>query len=359
MKIGVDLDGVCYPFVQQYRYFKQNETGKAYPEVETWKFYEEWGISLDEFLEDLRECSKAIFSHGTPPRLAATTLRSLLHHGHEIVYCTHRPKEAEDVTRAWLDKWGFPRLDKWGFPVADGVIFTPDKNAHGFDLIVDDCTDILVSAQKAGIEAVAFDQPWNQDWTGPRVHTWGAFRNYVLTPKEELLQKLFDHTPASELAGENRTPEDVFAFDAKTNFFLGKPLTETQKDGFAEVRVTDPETGGQKGRKPQRFELLPEDTLGWVAEHYHEGAEKYDDRNWERGYAWSLSYGAMRRHMAAFWQGEDIDPDSPSGKHHMQAVVFHALALATFVNRGIGTDDRPALILGAAQVGEGFPRSGD
>lgn len=106
----------------------------------------------------------------------------------------------------------------------------------------------------------------------------------------------------------------------------------------AEVRVTDLKTGGQKGRKPERFELLPWDALEEVARVYAAGAAKYDDRNWERGYAWSLSFGALFRHAAKAVMGEDVDAET--GCLHMACVVFHALALIAFLKRGAGTDDR-------------------
>lgn len=108
-----------------------------------------------------------------------------------------------------------------------------------------------------------------------------------------------------------------------------------------EVRVVDPNTGGAKGSKLARFDLLPWDALWSVAELYGRGAAKYADRNWEKGYAWHLSHAALHRHLAQFWQGERIDAET--GAHHLTAVVFHALALLAFDLRKAGTDDRPIL----------------
>lgn len=116
-----------------------------------------------------------------------------------------------------------------------------------------------------------------------------------------------------------------------------------------EVRTTDPQTGGQKGTKLARFDLIPEDVSWKLAEHYGLGAQKYADRNWEKGYKWSLSYAALRRHFSLFWQGEDIDDDpellapgqtEPSALH-VVAGLWHANALTAFYLRGSGTDDRP------------------
>jgi hypothetical protein len=115
-----------------------------------------------------------------------------------------------------------------------------------------------------------------------------------------------------------------------------KPLELLPK---TEVRVVDPTTGGEKGSKLARFDLVPAEFEWALAEHYGRGAKKYADRNWERGYRWSLSYAALRRHLNQWWAGEDIDPET--GSSHLIAVAWHAIALFIYQLRGLGTDDRP------------------
>ncbi len=107
-----------------------------------------------------------------------------------------------------------------------------------------------------------------------------------------------------------------------------------------EERVTNTTTGGEKCRKRARFDLLPWDCLWEVAEHYAvaPATGKYSDHNWRRGYAWSLSLGAMGRHLAALAHGEDIDPESNTP--HAAAIVFHALALLWFRRAHPDLDDR-------------------
>jgi hypothetical protein len=105
-----------------------------------------------------------------------------------------------------------------------------------------------------------------------------------------------------------------------------------------EVRITDPHTGGQKGSKLARFDLIPPDALWAIAEQYGIGATKYSDRNWERGYAWGLSYAACQRHLNSYWSGEDIDPET--GHYHLAAAGFHVLGMLAFLLRSVGTDDR-------------------
>ena len=84
--------------------------------------------------------------------------------------------------------------------------------------------------------------------------------------------------------------------------FLAKP----SGDGLA---LTDPVTGGAKGSKPQRYDLIPPEALDALATVYGIGCQKYSDRNWERGYAYGLSFAAMMRHAGAWWRGEEIDKE--------------------------------------------------
>lgn len=106
---------------------------------------------------------------------------------------------------------------------------------------------------------------------------------------------------------------------------------------MTEVRTTS-STGGEKGTKPERYDLIPVDALASVARLYGEGAKKYSEHNWRKGYEWSKSYAALNRHLAEFWKGVDIDPET--GEPHLAAVIFHALALITFMNEQPEFDDR-------------------
>lgn len=111
---------------------------------------------------------------------------------------------------------------------------------------------------------------------------------------------------------------------------------------MSEVRITDPVTGGQKGQKPERFDLMPFDALEEVARVYGAGASKYEDWNWLRGYKWSLSLGALIRHVARFSLGEDRDPET--GCLHLAHAAWHCLTIIAFFMRGLGTDDRKKTI---------------
>lgn len=104
--------------------------------------------------------------------------------------------------------------------------------------------------------------------------------------------------------------------------------------------------------KLARFSLIPASVLHLVAEHYGKGALKYEDRNWEKGYNWSLSFDALMRHAWAWWGGEDEDPET--GSSHMVAVVFHAMALLWFSLNRKQYDDRPKMTCPHNVVSAGY-----
>jgi hypothetical protein len=95
-----------------------------------------------------------------------------------------------------------------------------------------------------------------------------------------------------------------------------------------EVRTTS-ETGGQKGVKPQRMSLLPFQALAKISEVYGFGEKKYAAHNWRLGYEWDKSLDALERHIGAFKDGEDNDPES--GLSHIAHAGFHVLTLLVFI----------------------------
>jgi hypothetical protein len=111
-----------------------------------------------------------------------------------------------------------------------------------------------------------------------------------------------------------------------------------------EVRVVDPETGGMKGSKLARFDMIPPDVLWELAEHYGKGEAKYPsdpetgEPNWQKGYSWRLSVAALGRHIFQFLKGEDIDEET--GSSHLVAAIWHLFALRWFQLHKRGKDYR-------------------
>lgn len=105
--------------------------------------------------------------------------------------------------------------------------------------------------------------------------------------------------------------------------------------------VVDEGTGARKADHGKiMMELLPPEALMAIAEVFTYGAKKYDARNWERGFDWGRIYGALQRHLMAWWAGEDMDKET--GYSHLAHAGCDLLMLLTYEILGAGTDDRPS-----------------
>ena len=87
-----------------------------------------------------------------------------------------------------------------------------------------------------------------------------------------------------------------------------------------------------------RMDLLPPDALNEIAKVLTYGANKYGKDNWANGFDYHRIYGALQRHLNAFWNGEDIDKDS--NLSHLACAGANILILLSHTLRNIGNDDR-------------------
>ena len=102
----------------------------------------------------------------------------------------------------------------------------------------------------------------------------------------------------------------------------------------------NPQTHGVKfDYGKTRYDLVPVEAVAALASILTHGAEKYGDRNWEKGMDWSRPYGSLLRHLFAWWARENIDPES--GKPHLWHAICNLAFLIAYEARDDGTDDRP------------------
>lgn len=79
------------------------------------------------------------------------------------------------------------------------------------------------------------------------------------------------------------------------------------------------------------------------------GANKYAERNWEAGFAYSRAYGAVLRHVFAFASGESHDPET--GEHHISHAACEVMFLLAWDARGFKHfDDRPGGLVNAVLI---------
>jgi hypothetical protein len=105
------------------------------------------------------------------------------------------------------------------------------------------------------------------------------------------------------------------------------------------------------GDKP-RLALLPPGALAEVAKVMGYGAAKYTTHNWRRGFDWTRLLDASLRHVNAWNDGEDKDPET--GLSHVAHAACCLLFLLEHELKGMGTDDRFKGFQPAAQVDPGI-----
>lgn len=93
--------------------------------------------------------------------------------------------------------------------------------------------------------------------------------------------------------------------------------------------------------KPQ-MSLIPLDLLREFLEPaYREGVEKYGRESWRAGFNTTVMMDALQRHLTSFfYDGEDTDPDSKTGKHHLGGALFCILSMCDTVSNHPEMDDR-------------------
>lgn len=150
------------------------------------------------------------------------------------------------------------------------------------------------------------------------------------------------------------TVADIYAtFDTADLTEHIEVLEQHVNELTGEVRVTSA-TGGQKGRKPAELATIDPLALMELAKVSGFGAQKYESFNYLKGYDWDLSHNALYRHYLAYLNGEDLDDES--GLPHITHAAWHALALTSFLLRGIGNDNRVSVML--ANHREGIANGG-
>jgi len=172
------------------------------------------------------------------------------------------------------------------------------------------------------------DQSWTLSASGKTLRKWNFCRCHHCALGFTGAQVLRDN----ELTAQGHPPNMKCWKNAHSGPYLPK-----------EERVVS-STGGAKGMKDARFDLLPPDWLWELATHFGKGDKKYPPdtpfgkQNWKKGYDWSLSIGAHGRHVSQWRNGEMRD--SETGSHHLIAAAWHLLVLWWFETHKVGTDPR-------------------
>lgn len=164
-KVGFDIDDVLFPWYARAHEACREAGITNDVEPISWRPYEEYGISKEQWLEalDLITTKGSLYLSSGPDEDAARALRSLVFDGHEVHLITARgflnhKKLTVRHTVRWLERYGIPY---------NSLTFTRAKGFHakwlGLDYFIDDneqnWRDVALAPHTG---SYLLDRPWNQ-----------------------------------------------------------------------------------------------------------------------------------------------------------------------------------------------------
>lgn len=141
------------------------------------------------------------------------------------------------------------------------------------------------------------------------------------------------------------TPEMLRAKEAlyRSNYLGSAEHYEDIKMAYSMVDK-NPRTNPKKqfGDSKPAVHLVPPALILEAAIGLQEGAIKYGAYNWRETKIESMTYiAAMLRHLYAYLDGEDQDPESALGKSHLSGVAASLAILLDAINGDFLIDNRP------------------
>lgn len=179
IRLGMDLDGVIYNFVDEFRNYLIDHQGRDPEELipaTQWNFFYDWGMTLEEYEFYLTQAAidGYVFKSGEVYAGAVEALLEVEKMGFEIVVITARRltdvlahhEIIEQNTYNWLTDNNIPH---------HGLIISNEKTTHDLNILVDDSVKNVENFILAGGRGYIFDRPWNQDYPYNRIDNWECF----------------------------------------------------------------------------------------------------------------------------------------------------------------------------------------
>jgi hypothetical protein len=161
-------------------------------------------------------------------------------------------------------------------------------------------------------------------------------KGFLPSQKSAETKAVFDKPRESEMA---TNLSDLGIPSAKCIRCGQPPLGNSSFCGDCTKLIGAQHSGCKDDQDKTRWDLLPPDALEEIAKVLTFGANKYNDRNWEKGMKWHRPFGALMRHMWAWWRG--AGPDEETGLSHLAHAGCCLLFLLSYELRATGEDDRP------------------
>lgn len=165
-KVGFDIDDVLFPWYARAHEACVEAGITNGVEPSTWRPYEEYGCSKEDWLEalDVVTLKGSLYIKHGPDEDALRALRSLYFDGHEVHLITARgfighSRLISEHTVRWLERYAVPYKT---------LSFTRSKGVKAeqleLDFFIDDNVDNFMDVYSHGIaQSYLLDRPWNHD----------------------------------------------------------------------------------------------------------------------------------------------------------------------------------------------------
>lgn len=181
MITGWDIDGVGFTFGDScHRYLEHIGQGHLWKSGPTpnpyWNWYEDWGWTLEQFLEFCNAGADAGFILSGPVREGYQEgIEAVAKMGHDIVVITDRafgshPGVSHKLTEEWFQEHDI---------YYDELIFSRDKTCRWTDVFIDDKLENYDALVGAGTKAFLLNRPWNQVEGGDARNRIDTIEEYV------------------------------------------------------------------------------------------------------------------------------------------------------------------------------------
>ena len=178
----------------------------------------------------------------------------------------------------------------------------------------------------------AIKHPWEEHLTRDVGYLLtGGFEGIVLLPGWKASRgarlEYATATDVMELTAFDYSPSSVWGISERFPLYEENPERQRQTSG-----------GVKDNKSKSRVDLIPSKPLIGAGMVLGYGARKYKPNNWRLGLAWSDTIASAMRHLLAFTDGEDIDPENDLP--HIDEALCQVLFQSEYYHTKTGIDDR-------------------
>lgn len=328
--IYLDWDGVIWDFKQAFC----DWYGFQVPDTDKWEFYLDLGLWPKEFQKKLKELPKEFWQQE----------KYILPHAHKLVKWAKAHAEnvfVLTVAPEWSTAQGKRGIARKHFNLS---VYTVDKaeekavfaKAKDGSLLIDDRPSSVVRFNNE--TSLSGGLVWPAEYNAGLDEDWYFDVSQLGLKVEEA--SVIEET---EIGMATRQWNEYHFAEGQRGFVevgkFGNVYCDRETKESGNMKPTNPKDIAGSNKVPVNS-MISGAVKAEIAAALLEGSLKYGRHNYRQdGVRASIYYDALGRHSDAWWEGEDVDPDS--GINHLSKAIAGLMILRDCQIRGMMNDDRP------------------